>query len=180
MLFSLFLTFLKIGLVSFGGGYAMIPVIQLEVERHQWLTTVEFNHVISLAGTSPGPIATNSATLIGYETAGVAGAITATLGMVLPSLIVIIVMAAFLYRWHDHRWFKSSFYGLKPVVTGFIIYAALHFGLSTFEPAQTGVTWKQVATLLIAAGAFIAIVKYKMHPLIVIVLAGVMGIVFFM
>ncbi|CAN7610147.1 chromate transporter [Paenibacillus sp. LjRoot153] len=180
MLFQLFLTFLQIGLVSFGGGYAMIPVIQFEVEQHQWLTLDEFHHVIALAGTSPGPIATNSATLIGYETAGIPGAILATLGMVLPSLVVIILVATFLFRWHSHQWFKSSFYGIKPVVTGFIIYAALHFGQSTFGTVQTGVTWRQVATLLIAGGAFMAIVKYKLHPIIVIVGAGILGIVFFL
>ncbi|CAH1201912.1 hypothetical protein PAECIP111891_01853 [Paenibacillus allorhizoplanae] len=180
MLLQLFLAFLKIGLVSFGGGYAMIPVIQLEVERHQWLTLDEFQHVIALSGTSPGPIATNSATLIGYETAGIPGAILATLGMVLPSLVVIILAAAFLFRWHSHPWFKSSFYGLKPVVTGFIVYAALHFGQSSFGSVETGVSWKQVATLLIAGGAFMAIVKYKVHPFVVIVGAGVLGIAFFL
>ncbi|OCT12338.1 chromate transporter [Paenibacillus pectinilyticus] len=180
MLISLFLTFLKIGLVSFGGGYAMIPVIQRQVEKPQWLTSDEFNHVISLAGTSPGPIATNCATLIGYESAGIPGAIMATLGMVLPSLILIITLAAFLFRWHSKTWFQSSFYGLKPVVTGFIIYAALHFGLSSFENVQRGITWRQVATLLITIGAFLGIVKYKLHPFLIIVFAGMVGIVFFL
>ncbi|MDR6549264.1 chromate transporter [Paenibacillus qinlingensis] len=180
MLLHLFLTFFQIGLLSFGGGYAILPVIQLEVERHQWMTVDEFYHVIALAGSSPGPIATNTATLTGYETAGVPGAIVATLGMVLPSLIVIILVAAFLFRWHSHPWFQSSFYGLKPVVTGFIVYAALHFGMTSFGSVHTGVSWRQVATLFIAGGAFLAIVKYKLHPLLVIVCAGMLGIVFFL
>ncbi|OAS15269.1 chromate transporter [Paenibacillus oryzisoli] len=89
-------------------------------------------------------------------------------------------MAVFLFRWHANPWFTSSFYGIKPVVTGFIIYAALHFGQSTFGTVEVGVTWKQIATLLIAAGAFVAIVTYKLHPIGVIVGAGVMGIVFFL
>lgn len=179
MLVSLFITFFKIGIISFGGGYAMMPVIQREVERHQWLTSDDFNNVISLAGTGPGPIATNSATLIGFHTAGVPGAIAATLGMVLPSLILIIALAAFLYKWHANKWFKSSFYGLKPVVTGFIIFAAIHFGWSGLGPVKYQISWDQIATVLIAVGAFLAIIKYKLHPFMVIVFAGVMGIVFF-
>lgn len=180
MLIDLFVTFLKIGLMSFGGGYAMIPVIQQQVEKHHWLTDEQFTHVISLAGTSPGPIATNCATLIGYEAAGIPGAIMATLGMVLPSLILLIALSAFLYKWHSKRWFQSSFYGLKPVVTGFIIYAALHFGLSSFGSVHTGITWRQVATILIALGAFIGIVRYKLHPFLVLICAGILGIVFFL
>jgi chromate transporter len=179
MLLSLFITFFKIGLISFGGGYAMMPVIQHEVERHQWLSSVDFNHVVSLAGTGPGPIATNCATLVGFQTAGVPGAIAATLGMVLPSLILIILLAAFLYKWHSNKWFKSSFYGLKPVVTGFIIFAAIHFGWAGWGSEKFQISWDQIATVLITAGAFLGIIKYKLHPFMIIVFAGIMGIVFF-
>ncbi|MEW9700477.1 chromate transporter [Paenibacillus sp. SI8] len=177
MLWSLFITFFKIGFISFGGGYAMIPVIQHEVELHQWLQTDRFNHVVALAGTGPGPIATNCATLIGFEIAGIPGALLATFGMVLPSLLLIIVLAAFLYKWHTNKWFKSSFYGLRPVVTGFILFAAVHYGW----PGSINLmfTWHHAANLAIALVVVVAIVKYKLHPLIVIVGAGMMGIVFF-
>jgi chromate transporter len=177
LLWSLFVTFLKIGFVSFGGGYAMIPIIQNEVELHQWLLPEQFNHAVALAGTGPGPIATNCATLIGFETAGVPGAIAATLGMVLPSLLLIILFAAFLYKWHNNKWFKSSFYGLRPVVTGFIVFAAIHFGWSVSDKAIF--SWHQAAMMIITIGVVVGIVKYKLHPLAVIVLAGAMGIVFF-
>ncbi|SDO11677.1 chromate transporter [Paenibacillus sp. yr247] len=179
MLLSLFITFFKIGFISFGGGYAMMPVIQREVDKHQWLSPDDFNHMISLAGTGPGPIATNCATLIGFQTAGVPGAIVATLGMVLPSLILIILLAACLYRWHTNKWFKSSFYGLKPVVTGFIIFAAIHFGWTGWGTEKFHISWNQIATLLITVGAFLGIIKYKLHPFMIIVSAGIMGIVFF-
>ncbi|MBP1962199.1 chromate transporter [Paenibacillus aceris] len=179
MLLDLFLTFFKIGFISFGGGYAMMPIIQHEVSRNQWLSAEDFNQVVSLAGTGPGPIATNCATLIGFETAGIPGAIMATLGMVLPSLLLIILLAAFLYKWHNNKWFKSSFYGLKPVVTGLIFFAAIHFGMAGWGEAKLPVTWQQIATILITVGAFVGIVKYKLHPFIIIVGAGIMGIVFF-
>ncbi|NEW06344.1 chromate transporter [Paenibacillus sp. SYP-B3998] len=177
MLWSLFITFLKIGFISFGGGYAMIPVIQHEVERHQWLQPEAFNHAVTLAGTGPGPIATNCATLIGFGIAGVPGAIAATLGMVVPSLILIIILAAFLYKWHNNKWFKSSFYGLRPVVTGFIVFAAIRFGWSVGDKPL--ISWHQAGMLAITIGVVVGIVKYKLHPFVVIALAGMMGIVFF-
>ncbi|MDQ8737993.1 chromate transporter [Paenibacillus sp. LHD-38] len=86
MLWELFITFLKIGIVSFGGGYAVIPLIQYEVASRGWLESAEYQETISIAGMAPGPIATNSATLVGYKTAGLGGAIMSTLGMVIPSL----------------------------------------------------------------------------------------------
>lgn len=96
ILIDLFLTFFKIGLVSFGGGYAMIPVIEAEVvSKHDWMTTQEFTDVIAVASMSPGPIATNSAIFIGYNTAGLPGAIFSTIGSVLPSLIIILIIAMF-------------------------------------------------------------------------------------
>ncbi|MFC5447860.1 chromate transporter [Paenibacillus aestuarii] len=177
VLWSLFLTFLKIGFISFGGGYAMIPIIQHEVETHQWMQPEQFNHAVALAGTGPGPIATNCATLIGYQTAGVLGAIIATLGMVLPSLLLIIFLSAVLYKWHNHRWFKSTFYGLRPVVTGLIIYAAIRLGWSGSDSVHF--SWHQAAMILITFGVAVGIIKYKLHPFIVILFAGIMGIVFF-
>ncbi|MFB5266081.1 chromate transporter [Paenibacillus enshidis] len=178
MLFwQLFISFLKIGFLSFGGGYAILPMIQFEVEKYHWLSTEEFQRIVSLAGMSPGPIATNSATLIGYNTAGLPGAIVATTGMVLPSLIVVILIAAFFFKIHSYPWVKSSFYGLRPIITGLIVYAAIHFGFSGSSEAIFH--WTTFATLLIGVLAFVAITKYKIHPLTVIAGSAVMGIVIF-
>jgi len=177
LLWQLFLSFLKIGFSSFGGGYAVIPMIQYESSRYGWLTDTQFQSTVSLAGMSPGPIATNSATLIGYETAGLTGAIVATTGIVLPSLVVVIVIAAFFYRIHSNMWVKSSFYGLRPIITGLIAYAAIHFGLSNH--AEVAMSWTTLATLLIGVAAFWAIVKYKLHPLMVIAGSAIIGIVLF-
>ncbi|WP_442603933.1 chromate transporter [Paenibacillus sp. KN14-4R] len=177
MIFDLFTTFFKIGLLSFGGGYAMLSVIEHEVEWNQWMSPERFTDIIGLAGMAPGSIATNSATLVGYETAGVLGAVSSTLGMVLPSLLLIIVMAAFFYKIHHKQWVKSTFYGLKPVVTGLIIYAAIHFGLTNKQTEW--LTWHNLGSVIILISAVIAIMRYRMHPLPVIVVSGLLGIAFF-
>ncbi|WP_152394154.1 chromate transporter [Paenibacillus guangzhouensis] len=177
MLWKLFLVFMKIGLISFGGGYAVITIIEHEVHLRYWMSASEFQEIVALAGMAPGPIATNSATLIGYRTAGILGAISSTLGMILPSLVIIIILAACFGRLHHNRWVKSSFYGLRPIVTGLIAYAAIHFGiLSSSEP---GLTWSTLATLLICAGCLYGIIRYKMHPLMVILASAAAGVILF-
>ncbi|KIL40377.1 chromate transporter [Gordoniibacillus kamchatkensis] len=177
MLWSLFLTFFKIGLISFGGGYAMIPIIQHEVSSHHWLSDKSFADAVALAGMAPGPIATNTATLIGYKTAGVPGAAISTLGMVLPSLLLMILITAYFYKVSRTKWVKSSFYGLRPIVTGLIIYAAIHFGFSGM--GMGSVTWKTLLSLLITCGVVIGVMKYKLHPMAALLLSGLVGVVFF-
>ncbi|MFB0841090.1 chromate transporter [Paenibacillus oleatilyticus] len=177
MLWSLFAVFLKIGLVSFGGGYAMIPLIRHEVLLHGWMEERQFTDAVALAGMAPGPIATNSATLIGYEAAGVPGAILSTLGMVLPSMAIIVLIAAFFFRMQQRPWVKATFYGLKPVVTGMIVYAAIHFSLP--GSGADWMSWHTVGMLIILAVCLGALIKYRLHPLAVIALSGVLGIAFF-
>ncbi|MBP1155913.1 MULTISPECIES: chromate transporter [unclassified Paenibacillus] len=177
MLMSLFFVFLQIGFVSFGGGYAMIPVIRHEVLQHGWISQQEFNDLVALAGMSPGPIVTNIATLIGYKTAGIGGAVLSTLGMVLPSLILIIVISAFYYKVQKANWVQATFYGLKPVVTGMIVYAAIHFGIPNGGFGL--LSWHTAGTLIIIALCIVALLKYRVHPLAVIAMSGLLGIAFF-
>lgn len=174
-MWQLFITFFKIGCISFGGGYAVIPLIQNEAAKYGWADSAHFQEIVTLAGMAPGPIATNTATLVGYHAEGLAGAIASTLGIVFPSLLIIILLAAFFQKMHEHRWVKSSFYGLRPVVTGLIVYAALHFGLN----ARMGLTWSTFATLLICAGCIYGVLKHNMHPFMVIVASGLAGIILF-
>ncbi len=177
LLWQLFISFLKIGFVSFGGGYAVIPLIQHESEQYGWMAAESFRQTVSLAGMAPGSIVTNSATLIGYQVAGIPGAAMATLGIVLPSLVLVITLAGLFYRLNSSQVVKSSFYGLRPIVTGLIAYAAIHFGLGSGWSALSELkTW---LTLLIGAAVFFAIVRYKAHPLLVILGSAVMGIVLF-
>ncbi|MDO7908718.1 chromate transporter [Paenibacillus sp. JX-17] len=174
---QLFISFLKIGFLSFGGGYAVIPMVQFEVEKHGWLSGGLFRQIVSVAGMSPGPIASNSAALIGYHTAGIAGAVMAAAGILLPSLLIVILIAAFFFRLNSNIWVRSSFYGLRPIVTGLIVYAAIHFGFSNSSEAIYH--WPVLATLLIGVLAFTAITRYKIHPLAVILGSACAGIILF-
>lgn len=177
ILLDLFLTFLMIGAVSFGGGYAMIPIIELEVSKHGWMTIQEFTDVIAIAGMSPGPIATNSAIFVGYQTAGFLGAVVSTIGMIIPSLTIILVLATFFYRFNEHRLVKSAFYGLRAIITGLIIYAAISFAYS--NNLIGSLSWETFALILIYISALVALIKFKIHPLFVIILSGIAGIIIF-
>ncbi|NOU67441.1 chromate transporter [Paenibacillus sp. LMG 31461] len=177
VLWELFITFLKIGFMSFGGGYAMIPIIQHEVEQHEWMTTEHFAQSVATAGMAPGPIATNTATIIGYQADGILGAIISTIGIVLPSLVIVLIISSFFYKIVQSKAVHTTFYGLRPIVTGLIVYAAIHFGFS--DRTQQLFSWQVLFTLLIAAGVFIVVYKYKWHPLATIVLSALVGIAIF-
>src|SRR5699024_9078016 len=119
ILLKLFLSFFKIGAFTFGGGYAMIPLIQKEViTNQQWLTTREFIDIIAVAEMTPGPIAINSATFLGYKVSGVFGSVVATLGVVLPSFIVIGIIFYFLSKFRESSNVEQAFKGIRPVVLG--------------------------------------------------------------
>jgi chromate transporter len=178
MLWALLVTFFKIGLVSFGGGYAILSVIEREAVAQHWMTSAEFAQAVALAGMAPGPIATNSAVLIGYKTAGVFGAITATLGMILPSFFIIIALALFFFKAGRERWLEIIFYGLKPMVAALILYAAIRVGMNG-QPLL-GINWHTLAALLIFAFAMVGTMRYHLHPLIVLSVSALMGIAFFM
>ena len=111
----LFWTFFKIGLFSFGGGYAMIPLIQNEVEQNGWLSTKEYADIIAISQMTPGPLAVNAATYVGAKVSGIFGAISATLGVSLPSFILIVIIAHFFIHFKDNAVVESILRGIRPV-----------------------------------------------------------------
>lgn len=114
---KLFLTFLKIGAFTFGGGYAMIPLIQREiVENEKWLTEKDISDVIAIAETTPGPIAINAATFVGYKTNGVKGALAATVGVVLPSFFIILLVASVFRKYMQYEVVANAFWGIRIAV----------------------------------------------------------------
>ena len=122
MLLKLFTSFFKIGLFSFGGGFAMIPLIQREViERHKWINKQDFIDMLVLAQSTPGPIAVNTAVFVGYKTAGTAGAVMATLGTVMPSFIVILLLAIFFTEVRENRYVDAAFRAMRPAVVALIV-----------------------------------------------------------
>lgn len=174
MLIQLFLFFLLIGTVSFGGGYAMIPVIEQGVSSRGWLNTSEFTDIMAVAGMSPGPIATNSATLVGYQLAGIPGGIISSLAMTIPSLVIILLMAIFFTKVNEHKLVKAGFYGLRPIVTSLIAYAAIKFAYSN-NVISFHINMEMIWLLLICLVSLYFLMRWKAHPLFVILGAGIVG-----
>ena len=124
---TLFLTFFKIGAFTFGGGYAMIPLIQKEVvDNHKWVTADDILEVIAIAESTPGPIAVNAATFVGYKFGGFWGAFSATLGVVLPSFLIIALLSSLITRFQDYKVVQYAFYGIRAGVLALIVKAMIN------------------------------------------------------
>ena len=121
VLIKLFFAFFKIGLFTFGGGYAMIPLIQEEVTKNGWLTAEEVIDIVGIAESTPGPIAVNLATFVGTSQMGFLGALIATLGVILPSFIIILLIAIIFKKIMDNKYVKSILKGINPVIIGLIL-----------------------------------------------------------
>lgn len=179
MIIQLFLSFLKIGLFSIGGGYAAMPLIQNEVvTSHGWLTMEEFTDLITISQMTPGPIAVNSATFVGVRIAGIPGAITATFGCILPSCLILSLLAFIYYRYKDFSALQSVLSSLRPVVVALIASAGLSI-LQLVAFGEESVSFKNInwADLAIFACAFVILRKWKWDPILVMSLCGVSGLV---
>ncbi len=172
---ELFVTFFRIGLFTFGGGYAMIPLIQSEVEAHQWMSTADIINFIAVSESTPGPFAVNIATYIGKVTGGLPGAVCATLGVILPSLLVILAVAAAYDRFRKSRIVEGAMTGLRPAVVGLIAAALLSLGKKVFFPAGVEIT----PSLIVSFGIFavMSVLAFrKKHPILLIGLSAAAGI----
>ncbi len=174
---QLFYSFFKIGLFGFGGGYAMLSMIQGEVvTRHEWLTPQEFTDIIAISQMTPGPIGINSATYIGYTATGsVWGSVLATLALVLPSFIIMLILYRFFMRYHNNQHVTDTFAGLRPAVIGLIASAALVLMNSENFGSPTDDTRQFVASLLIFGAVLVANFFFRVNAILLIVLAGVAG-----
>lgn len=195
----LFWEYFKIGLFTFGGGYAMIPLITPIVEKYGWMTSDELYNFIAISESTPGPFAINLATFIGVKvgaTAGlgvfgsILGAFVATFAVVLPSLIVIIIVTKLFQRFQSSKYVQGVLYGIKPVVVGLILAALIkicckailpNLNLKAIETSGfKGFNW--ISLILVAAFvplSQIKIKKKKIHPIILIVFSAVLGIILF-
>ena len=141
---ELFWTFFKIGLFTFGGGYAMLPLIQSEVLSHQWMSTADMINFIAVSESTPGPFAVNISSYVGRITAGIGGAACATAGVVLPSFLVILIVAGFYTKFRKSRIVEGALSGLRPAVIGLIAAALLSLGREVFiHPSD--VSWISAA-----------------------------------
>lgn len=173
-------SFFQIGLFSVGGGYAAIPLIQRQVvEKHSWLTMEQFGDVVTIAEMTPGPVAINSATFVGIQTAGILGAVVATVGCVLPSCLVVLTLAYLYYHFRNLTVLRGVLAGLRPAVTAMIASAGLSLLLLSFYGQQTlpedvGAVDK-AAVIIFGAGIFF-LRRWKINPVYIILGAGAAGI----
>jgi len=189
LLLKLFWVFFKIGLLGFGGGYAMISMIQGEVVRHHhWMTMGQFTDIVAISQSTPGPIGINSATYVGYTAMvnaglpaywGVIGSLVATFAVVLPSFVLMLAISKFLMKYKNHPVVENVFQGLRPTVVGLLAAAALllvnseNFGVAGEQP------WRFWISIGIFIFAFVGQQVYKMNPILIIMLCGVTGLVLF-
>lgn len=177
---ELFINFLMIGAFTFGGGYAMLPLIQEQVMAHGWLTEEELINFIAVSESTPGPFAINMSTYVGMETGGLLGAFCSTLGVTFPSFVIILVIAKCIEKFQESRVIKGCMAGLKPAVIGLIAAAVVSTGRTVLFPNGVSVSSFLSASFIISALIFagmLIIVLKKVHPIIIIMLSGVIGIV---
>ena len=187
---DLFLTFFKIGAFTFGGGYAMLPLMQEEVLNHKWMELSSVVNFIAVSESTPGPFAINMATYVGSEVGGaygiagsLFGSFCATLGVVLPSFVIILIVAKCFERFKNSFIVKGCMTGLKPAVVGLIGSAIVTVALSVFLPSGVSIEGLMASVKTVAFYCYLAIFVLctvlafkKVHPIIIIVLAAALGI----
>ena len=172
ILIKLFWAFLKIGTFSFGGGYAMLPFIQKEVvESNGWISMSEFTDIIGISQMTPGPVAINSATFVGYKIDGVLGSIFATLGVVTTSFILVTVINKLLDKFKESKVIKATLLGMRPILIALIIYAFFDLAKEAYIDIKS-----IIITLIIG----VILLSKKVHPILVIVIAAVLGVLFYL
>ena len=179
MLLELFWTFFKIGAFTFGGGYAMIALIQAEAAAHGWMSMEELINFVAISESTPGPLAVNMATFVGMEMGGIIGALVCTLGVVLPSFIVILIVAKCFDKFKNNPIKNGCMSGLKPAVVGLIASALLKLGGQVFFPGGISLSVFASAEFWISAAIFALAVFLgfkKKHPILLICISAALGI----
>ena len=185
---QLFLTFLKIGAVSFGGGYAMIPLIQDEVITNGWLSSEQILNFIAVSESTPGPIAINMATFVGASQGGILGALCATLGVVLPSFIIILIVASVIKSLLKFAGVKAFIDGIRPVVIGLIlgtsitIFMQVIFAFKNIKTSTINFDYK--ALIIFSIIALISIIikrktKKAISPILLIIISAILGLILY-
>ena len=171
-LLKLMLVFAKVAVLTFGGGYAMVPLFENELVRHYaFLTADEFANLVGLAQVTPGPIGFNSATYVGMAQGGLAGALAASLGVMIPSILISLVVAVFLRRAADAQWMKLLMKGVRPCVVGIIGSAVVFF-------ARTALCWQGAVIFVV-----VIILRWKLpklNPIYSLLLSALLGYILFL
>ena len=180
-LFLMFIEFFKIGLFSVGGGLATLPFMFELADNYKWFTAEELTNMIAVSESSPGPIGVNMATYVGNTSYGILGGIITTLALVLPSIIVILIVASILKKFKENKTVKNLFYGLRAAVAGLLTLSVLsvfkeNFVINGANEILQMVDYKKIILFaLLVFGVF----KFKKHPLVYIIIGAGAGILFF-
>ena len=173
ILLELFWVFFLIGAFTFGGGYAMVAMVQQQVVARGWMEAESVIDFVAISESTPGPIAVNMATFVGSRMGGVPGAVCATLGVVLPSFLVILLVARCYVAFRQSKWVQSILSGLKPAVVGLIGSAVLTVAVTVISPGASA-NWLWAALVAVMLGVTL---KFpKLHPIAIICLCGAVGI----
>ena len=181
---KLFYEFAKTGLFAVGGGLATLPFLTAMSEKTGWFTTEQLADMVAVSESTPGPIGINMATYVGYNTAGILGSVIATLGLIFPSLVIIILISKILNKFRENKQIKNAFYGLRPASTALVAAAGIGFlDLAIFNKELFALSGSildliNIKALTMAALIFIAIRKTKIHPIAFIILSAIIGIIF--
>ncbi len=180
---QLFFEFFKTGLFAVGGGMATLPFLYDMADRTAWFSAEQLADMIAVSESTPGPIGVNMATYVGFVSGGPLGALIATLGLITPSIIVILIVAAFLKSFRDNKYVNAAFYGLRPASTAMVASAGVTVVAATFFTGEVvslaTVDWKSVvlAAVLLALTRWVKWTK-KWHPIVFIALSAAVGVVF--
>ena len=181
---QLFWQFFKTGLFAVGGGLATLPFLQEMGRETHWFTTADVADMVAVSESTPGPLGVNMATYVGFKTAGLEGGIVATLGLVTPSIIIILIIARILQQFKESKAVKKVFYGLRPASTAMIMAAGL--GVAKIALLRTDL-WKSTGSLadlfnwkliLLAAVVWICYRRWKFHPIVYIAISAAVGVIF--
>ena len=175
---ELFLIFFKIGAFTFGGGYAMLPLIQQEVLSHNWMDLEQLVNFVAVSESTPGPLAVNLASFVGAETGGLLGAGCATIGVVLPSFLIILLVARFYAAFRSSAIVSGAMGGLRPAVIGMIGAAVVSVGQTVFLPEGLAAVTAYPLVCSLTIFVLMAVLTYKkLHPIVIILLSALLGIV---
>jgi len=181
LLLQIVLTFAKIGVLSFGGGYASIGLIEREVVTNNgWMSYSEFADIIAIDELTPGPVAINAATFVGTKMAGIPGAIAATIGAVLPSCIIVLILVKLYYKYRNLIYVDGTLKGLRSMIVALIASTTITMIINSFfsSPVISFKTIDYVAASLFIVSFFI-LRKYKINPLLVMIGSGIIGLIIY-
>ena len=180
---QLFYEFFKTGLFAVGGGLATLPFLEDISQRTGWFTSAQLADMLAISESTPGPIGVNMATYVGFETAGILGALCATAGLVMPSVIIIVLVSKVLEKFRTNTYVEAAFYGLRPASVAMVASAGIGVAMTTLLNLTASgfavLRWRELvlAAVILALTNFVPKVK-KFHPIVFIALAAAVGIIF--